>query len=209
MSKLRRKRQQMKKIAAEKLEPTPAEQVDQQDKRRKNIEPLPKQYKIIVYTFFAVVLVGVITLVLVLALKDRKPPELPERYEGYTQISTNHYKALVSSISYDPAELEDEDREIYDSFKDDLKNDIYIFVYNPDYDESPRSEELESFIKSIYDKTNKSFTLLIMNFAENKDIFEVINSNIEHAPALLHIDGDLLKQTYTTPSDIKLQLIED
>lgn len=210
MSKLKRKKKQIKKIASEELEvTTPIEEANKKGKQKREIEPLPKQYKAIVYTFFGIVLVGVITLILVLALRGNKEDDLPERYEDIKQISSNHYKALISSFNFDMAELEDEEKEVYDSFKNDLKNDIYIFVYNPDYDECPRCEQLEQFIKTIYNKENKDFTLLIMNYADNLNIFDYVDGNIEKAPALLYIKGDKLDQVYTTVNEIKYQLSDN
>lgn len=210
MSRLKRKKRQIKRIASEKLEPTTqTEELDSTKKGKRQIEPLPKQYKIFAYTFFGVVLVGVIILILVLSLRGGKTPELPERYEDHSKISVNHYKALVGYNGFSPAELNDDDKEIYEEFKDDLKNDIYIFIYNPDYEECPRCEDIESFINSILDKKeNKSYTFLLMSLTNNEDIFDILGQETEPTPLLIHIKGDKLEQTYQTLNDIRTELTE-
>ncbi len=203
MSRLKRRKQQAKRIASEKIEPkTEVEQTS--GKRDKNeIQPLPKHYKTIVYTFFGIVLVAVITLVIVLSIRSRREDDPIVRYEDLTHISTDIYKVFTKEL--DVIDLNDDDKEIYDGL--DLRDDIYIFIYNPNYEECQDCEEIEAFIQSIYSEEDKPYTFVLMNFNENEEMEELLNiSALGIRPVLLHIEGEEFKDSYTTIKSIQLEL---
>lgn len=215
MSRLKRKKQQAKRIAAEKIQPTQQNVDGQKGKKKRQVEPLSKHYKTIAYSFFGLVLVGVIVLIIVLTVKSNKKPDEQKRFENITHISTNHYKVLTSYEGYLVGDLSKEsddddtlsERDIYDQEirdKMDIKY-IYILVYNEDSEDW--DEDFENFITSKYNNEAAGYALFIMNYADNPDIKSIVGDNLSVNPfALIKLENLEYKENFTSKKQIKLEL---
>ena len=69
-------------------------------------------------------------------------------------ISTAIYEVILGDKFSD--ELNEDDLEVWNEIKDDLEYNVYVFIYNQDYEVSEESENLESLVKELYNKEGKT-----------------------------------------------------
>lgn len=189
---------------------------DKMSQRKKSSqEPIKKvvskKVKIISWSIVGVIFLAVIGIALWQEFKPKpKEPELPERFTNIEHISTSMYKLLLLGEETS-ADLSEEDKEEWKEIFDNLKHDVYVFIYNADYEASPDSEELENAIIEAYNKENKNYTLLVLNYNKNENIINEIADSahaLPNRPVLIHIEGqDVAEKGYaTTVNDIRTVL---
>lgn len=131
-----------------------------------------KQY---LFALLTVVVIAGIVVGIVLLTKNKGNQEENKRFEDLTHISLKEFNALIGKSESDN-DLKDLDSGFL------TQEDIYVFIYNPDFD----NEELESLIKRFGE--DFKFNILVMNYEENKGISEQYSKLLlPDRPALIHI----------------------
>lgn len=157
---------------------------------------IPKKVKIIIWSVFGAILLGVLGVMLWMEFKpDPKEPQLPLRYENIEHVTTSIFEVLLGKKFKD--ELNEDDLEIFEELEKDLKYDVYVFIYNQDYENSEESEKLEDTINDVYNKEDRAFTIVVLNYLLNEDItslLEEYNLNLPNTPVLVHIEGETIAE---------------
>lgn len=157
---------------------------------------IPKKVKIIIWSVFGVILLGVLGVILWMEFKpDPKEPELPLRFENIENVSTSIFEVLLGKKFSD--ELTEKELEVWEEIEKDLKYNIYIFIYNQDYEVSEDSEKLEDLVNEVYNKENRNFTIVVLNYLINEDITDLLEENnigLPEVPVLVHIEGETIAE---------------
>lgn len=169
------------------------QRIQQRETQQKEpMKEVPKKVRMIAWIIMGVIVLGVVGVLLWMELRPKpKEPELPERYENMANISTAIYEVILGDKFSD--ELNEDDLEVWNEIKDDLEYNVYVFIYNQDYEVSEESENLESLVKELYNKEGKNFTILVLNYLKNEGITELLseyNVSLPVSPVLVHIEGD-------------------
>src|SRR5690554_5623733 len=117
--------------------------------------------KVITWSIFGVILLGVLGVLLWMEFRPQpKEPELPDRFENVEHITSSILEVLLAQKN--PEDLTEEETETLEEIDlaDDVR-DIYVFIYNQDYEVSPDSENLESLVNDVYNKEDKGFVILV------------------------------------------------
>lgn len=171
---------------------------------KEGLKDIPKNVKIITWSILGAIVIGIISVLLWMEYGGKKEPTLPERFENIEHISTDIFEVMLGEKFSD--ELSEDDLELWDEIKDDLERDIYIFIYNQDYEESPDSEKLEDLVKEVYNKEDKGYTIFVLNYLKNINVEELLegeNIRFPTMPALVHVEGEEIAEngvnsTYNT-----------
>jgi hypothetical protein len=107
------------------------------------------------------------------------------RFETLEHLTLDEYKYLIGTN-------EDQDDAITDVF-----HDIYIFVYNGNYDECTTCEDLEEIVKDAASKAKeKGYSFFVLNYNEYNEIqTEVSGLQLPSRPGLIHIEGEAIATT--------------
>lgn len=140
--------------------------------------------KIILFTVLGILLVGLGALTYWLldtyVFKDAQPNY--DRFETVDHITLDEYKWLVNDNEEDPLE--------------DVKYDIYVYIYNGNFEECTVCEDLESAVldaASAASGNNYSFFVMNYNDEDNTGISSYITGLfLPNRPALIHIQGEAL-----------------
>lgn len=183
--------------------------------RRKNQiqEPekkvLSRNAQIIIWSVVGVVILALIGIALWIQFKpEPKDPEAPKRFTNIEHISTSIYKVLIADL--EAGDLSEKDLEIWEKLEETLERDVYVFIYNADYDESPDTKDLESLINQAHNKEDKNYTLVVLNYFGNEEIENIISTGshgLPVRPVLVHIEGESQKSFGTTFREIQTMLI--
>ncbi len=185
MSKLKRKKSQTVKKSAPKQQPK-------------------KKSAIALYISSGLTLVLVVVLVLVFALKPKDDESVADdKFPDIVHLSVNQYKYLINQI--EKSELTDEEQEALDESL--IKHDIYIFVYNPNFEECQGCDEIALMLEDKFNKDDKDYTIFVINYNEHPEIKEQIEQNyLPDIPVLIHIQGEETKDVYVNVLAIKSEL---
>lgn len=166
-------------------------------RRKRKEEPVKKapmstKHKAIYISIISVLVVGVLGLLVWLDLRPTPPkPEPTKRFDDMTHITLNQYKALFS----DTARENLKDEELEDFNKIDLAHNVYVFIYNGEYDESETTQRLESLVISIGQKEDKNYTFLVLNYYMYEGIKDQVpNTHLPEDPVLVHIEGQVIAE---------------
>lgn len=162
--------------------------------QKEEIKEIPKKVQIITWSVIGAVILGVLAVLIYLEFRPvPKEPELPDRLENVEHISSSIFEVMLEKKFSD--ELNEDDLEIWEKLESDLKYNVYVYIYNQDYEESPDSEALEDLVKSIYEKENNTFTIVVLNYTKNQAILNLLteyNVNLPTVPVLVHIEGETI-----------------
>ena len=184
-----------------------------QRRKSQNQEPekkvLSKNVKIIIWSVLGAVFVTLISVALWIQFKpEPQEPKLPKRFENIEHISTSIYNVLLGKQYSD--ELSEDDLKIWEEIEKNLERDVYVFIYNADYDESPDTKDLESLINEAFNREDKTYTFLVLNYFGNEEIENVISAEshgLPIRPVLVHIEGENESSFGTTFREIQAMLI--
>lgn len=145
------------------------------------------------------VVVGLAILVIVLVvLSQRKPKveEKPKRFENLTHITLSQYEAILRG-------------DIFES-PDGLEySNIYVYMYNPDYDACGLCGFFNDDIIRLATKEDALYHFYVLDISAegNEGIIEKIEgNNLPTIPVFLHIYGQELQETHTNEHSIKSAL---
>lgn len=162
-------------------------------RRRRNEVPEKKpgmssKQKAIYTSVISVLVVAVIGLLVWLDLRPTPPkPEPTKRFDDITHITLNHYKVLLNKM--DRNDLKEEELEDFNEII--LKQNIYVFIYNGEYDESETTKNLADRIIEIGEKEDTSYTFLVLNYYMHEGIKDLLDGNyLPVDPVLVHIEGE-------------------
>ncbi len=131
-----------------------------------------KQY---LFALLTVVLIAGIVVGIVFLFKNKDKEEDVGRFEDFTHISLKEFNALIGK-----SESDDDLKELDDAFLNE--QDLYVFIYNPDFD----NEDLENLIKKF--EEDFKYNILVMNYEENEEISALYSKlALPDKPALIHI----------------------
>lgn len=163
----------------------------------KNEQPVKKaglstKEKTIYISIISVLFIAVIGVLVWLDLRPTPPkPEPTMRFEELTHITLNQYKVIINQLEKN--DLKDEE---YDDFdKIDLAHNVYVFIYNGEYDESETTQRLEALVTEVGKKEDNSFTFLVLNYYLHQGITDLVkNTSLPVDPVLVHIEGETVKE---------------
>lgn len=106
------------------------------------------------------------------------------RYEDLTHIKFDQYQALLS-----------DDKKALEELNVEIKHDVYVFVYNEDYDACTTCAELESSIQEKALKEGRTYTFFVLNYTKYPQIKEQLEDNfLPNMPVLVHIEGETINE---------------
>lgn len=179
-------------------------------KTQKEVQKKPKNKNTKLYlSIIGVLVVAVIGLVLWMEFRPEKPePEPIKRFPDIEHISTSIYKVLIDSTDTAVENLKDEEKEQYEELEPKLKYNIYVYIYNADYDESTNSELLEQLVIDTYNKEDKDFTLLVINYVDNEDIVDLLEEHyLPEDPVLIQITGQSVAENGISTNYLAIQSV--
>ena len=108
-----------------------------------------------------------------------------DRFETLEHLTLDEYKYIIGA-NEDP-----------DDVVSGLAYDVYIFVYNGNYDECVSCEELEDVVTNAANKAKeKGYSFFVLDYNKYKDIqTEVEGLQLPSRPGLIHIEGERLAET--------------
>lgn len=125
-------------------------------------------------------LVVMIVVIVVLLNKKDKEEEVPKRFEDLTHITVEEYQAIINEGD---ESKRPEDLEFYN---------VYVFVYNPYYDDCSLCESLDEIIKEkALEEGSFNFYVLNIEDEDNAGYGEILpENNLPNGPLLIHIQGE-------------------
>lgn len=188
------KEQRKNKKQQHKNEPKGQQKQQPRGQQKEETKEIPKKVQIITWSVIGAVILGVLAVLIYLEFRPvPKEPELPDRLENVEHISSSIFEVMLEKKFSD--ELNEDDLEIWEKLESDLKYNVYVYIYNQDYEESPDSEALEDLVKSIYENENNTFTIVVLNYTKNQAILNLLteyNVNLPTVPVLVHIEGETI-----------------
>lgn len=169
---------------------------------------VPTKVKVITWSIFGVILLGVLGVLLWMEFRpEPKEPVLPDRFENVEHITSSILEVILTQKNSE--DLTEEELEIWEEIdlSDDVR-DIYVFIYNQDYEASPDSENLESLVNEVYNKENRSFAILVLNYLENENVVDLLNNNnvaLPTVPVLVHIEGESIATNGVITTALSIQ----
>lgn len=179
------------------------------NKTGKSVPKKTNKNKILYLSIIGVLVVAIIGLVLWMEFRPEKPkPDPIKRFPEIEHISTSIYKVLVDPTDTEVENLKDKEKEQYEKLEQKLKYDVYVYIYNSDYEESSTSEQLEQLVIDTYNKEDKNYTLLVLNYVENDDIVELLDEHyLPEDPVLIHITGQSVAENGISTNYLAIQSV--
>lgn len=151
---------------------------------KKPVQTSQTSSKIMLYTVLGILLIGIGALTYWIVdtyiFKDQVPNY--DRFETVEHITLDQYKWLLNDNEEDEVE--------------DVKYDIYVYIYNGNFEECTVCEDLEAAVKAAADAAgvqNYSFFVMNYNDEDNVGITSYISGLLlPTRPALIHIQGEAL-----------------
>lgn len=106
-----------------------------------------------------------------------------ERFEDIEHLTLNQYKWLLNADETEPV--------------DDVLYDIYVFIYNSDYDTCTMCASLEAEIEEAAElAASKGYSFFVLNYQDYKEIATYVSGIfLPNRPALIHITGEVYADT--------------
>lgn len=179
------------------------------NKTGKSVPKKTNKNKILYLSIIGVLVAAIIGLVLWIEFRPEKPkPDPIKRFPEIEHISTSIYKVLVDPTDTEVENLKDKEKEQYEKLEQKLKYDVYVYIYNSDYEESSTSEQLEQLVIDTYNKEDKNYTLLVLNYVENDDIVELLDEHyLPEDPVLIHITGQSVAENGISTNYLAIQSV--
>jgi len=143
-------------------------------------------YKILKIT--GVTLLGVIVLFVGYLLLDKyvlnpKNDTTVERFEDLEHLTLNQYKWLLNADETEPV--------------DDVLYDVYVFIYNSDYETCTLCESLEADIEEAASlAASKGYSFFVLDYQAYQEIATYVTGTfLPNRPALIHITGEAYADT--------------
>ncbi|MDY0210400.1 MAG: hypothetical protein RBQ91_03200 [Acholeplasma sp.] len=106
-----------------------------------------------------------------------------KRYEDLTHITLSEYKWLLGEDESNPLT--------------NIEHDVYIFVYNRDYEACELCESLEDEVKEAAAKASENgYSFFVLDYVKYPDIQTYVSGLfLPNRPGLIHISGDSYADT--------------
>jgi hypothetical protein len=157
----------------------------------------PKVSKSLWITLSVVLVFGLVVGIYFIIESFKKETEVT-RYDNITHLELDQFQALLG-----------EDKTPLDDIEDVIKHDIYVFIYNEDYDVCTTCAELENLINEKALKEGRTYTFFVLNYTDYPTIKEELSTNfLPNMPVLVHIEGESILEgkTYTNKLEIQSAL---
>lgn len=182
-------------------------------RKNKTEKPVPKKtnnkHKILYLSIIGVLVLTIIGLVLWMQFRPEKPePEPIKRFPDIEHISTSIYKVLIDPTDTEVENLKDKEKEQYEKLEETLKYDVYVYIYNADYEESSTSELLEQLVIDTHNKEDKNYTLLVLNYVDNEEVVDLLDEHyLPEDPVLVHITGQSVAENGISTNYLAIQSV--
>lgn len=157
----------------------------------------PKVSKSLWITLSVVLMFGLVVGIYFMVESFNKELEV-NRYENITHLKLEQFQALLS-----------DNKDPLDDIEDEIKHDVYVFVYNEDYDVCTTCAEIESLINEKASKEGRTYTFFVLNYSAYPQIKEELSTNfLPNMPVLIHIEGESILEgkIYTNKLEIQSAL---
>lgn len=164
---------------------------------KKAFQPSQTSNKVMLYTVLGILLIGIgaLTYWLVDTYVFKDKEQNYDRFETLEHIVLDEYKWLLNDNEEDALE--------------DVKYDVYVYIYNGNFEECTVCEDLESAVIAAAEAAgsqNYSFFVMNYNDTDNASLSSYISGLLlPSRPALIHIQGDALateNAMITSPTSI-------
>ena len=156
----------------------------------------PKVSKSLWITLSVVLLFGLVVGIYLFMESFNNEPEV-NRYDNITHLELDQFQALLS-----------ENKEPLKDIEDEIKHDVYVFVYNEDYDVCTTCADLESMITEKALKEGRTYTFFVLNYTAYPQIKEELSTNfLPGMPVLVHIEGESILEGNVYTNKLEIQSV--
>lgn len=156
----------------------PVKKANQSKKQTKKDQTDYKIIKISSFVLLAIVILFSGYLLVDRYILNNGDDEVVERFEDIEHLTLNEFKYL----------LNDDETNVVEN----LNYDIYVFIYNSDYETCTLCEDLESNIKQAASQAEANgYSFFVLDYQDYQDISSYVsNTYLPDLPALIHIEGE-------------------